>query len=183
MPRFLVRHGWLCKAWGVPGETVIHFREDLLAFGSLHFEDCCSVLIIEKGNTCIWLGLLVDYIRAEQTQSREPFVAPGILNLDCRESPCSSVPLAHQTFGAICSPEFSREQISSCLKLTPSYPYQKKIQKLNQRQKLGQGHEVLPVHQQVQSLHFSQQSPASRDDLQFLRSHDLPLELVRSFWN
>lgn len=66
------------------------------------------------------------------------------------------------------------------IKVTPSQHHQKKIQKLNQRQKLVQRQEVLPIHQLVQSPHCSQQSPAWQDDPQCHRNHGLPLVLVRS---
>lgn len=66
------------------------------------------------------------------------------------------------------------------IKVTPSQHRQKKIQKLNQRQKQVQRQEVLPIHQLVQSPHCSQQSPAWQDDPQCHRNHALPLVLVRS---
>lgn len=66
------------------------------------------------------------------------------------------------------------------IKAIPSQHHQKKIQKLNQRQKLVQRQEVLPIHQLVQSPHCSQQSPAWQDDPQCHRNHALPLVLVRS---
>lgn len=58
--------------------------------------------------------------------------------------------------------------------------HQKKTQKLNQRQKLVQRQEVLPIHRLVQNLHCSQQSPAWQDDPRCHRNHALLLVLVRS---
>lgn len=66
------------------------------------------------------------------------------------------------------------------IKAIPSQHHQKKIQKLNQRQKLVRRQEVLPIHRLVQSPHCSQQSPAWQDDPQCHRNHALPLVLVRS---
>ncbi|PKK34092.1 leucine-rich repeat-containing protein 16A-like [Columba livia] len=63
------------------------------------------------------------------------------------------------------------------IKVTPSQHHQKKMQKLNQRQKLAQRREALPIHRPAPNPHCSQQSPAWQDDPRCRRNHALPLAL------